>query len=154
MQRAWRITKAKYAGNAFDGEGARLYGGRWSSPGMRVVYVAESLSLAVLEILVHLKDPAVLADYVVITIDLPDDHIEVLPEAHWPANWRAFPAPAAAHAIGDHWVRNRRSLALKVPSAVTPAEFNYLINPEHRAFQRAIISKPAPLDIDDRLLKR
>jgi len=154
MPRAWRITKAKYAANAFDGEGARLNGGRWSSPGTRVVYVAESLSLAVLEILVHLKDTAVLADYVVRTIDLPDAGIEVLQADDLPPNWRAFPAPTATQAIGDRWVLEARSLALRVPSAVTPAEFNYLVNPAHAEFAAAIISDAIPLDVDERVFKR
>lgn len=154
MTRAWRITKAKYAAVAFDGEGAWLYGGRWSSPGTRVVYVADSLSLATLEILVHLHQPAALADYVVLTVDLPDDGIEVVTEAVLPKKWRIYPTPSENQAIGDRWVREARSLALRVPSAVTVTEANFLVNPAHRDWKRAVVSAPAVLDIDERVFKR
>ena len=49
--RVWRLCKSKHA--AFDGEGARLAGGRWNRRGTAVVYASESLSLAALELLVH-----------------------------------------------------------------------------------------------------
>ena len=55
MPRAWRLVKARHAAGAFDGEGARLHGGRWNSRGARVVYVSSSRSLAALELLVHLE---------------------------------------------------------------------------------------------------
>lgn len=152
MPRAWRITKAKFAAVAFNGEGARLYGGRWSSPGTSVVYVAESLSLAILEILVHIQEAAVLQDYVVSTIDFPERCIEMTTDL--PENWRDSPPPNDTQFIGDAWVRERRSLALRIPSAITATEFNYLINPAHRDFRRVRISRPEPLDVDPRVFKR
>jgi RES domain-containing protein len=154
MARAWRITKAKYAPTTFDGEGARLYGGRWSSPGTRVVYIAESLSLATLEVLVHLQQPSVLSDYVVFTLDFPDDCIEVLAPGDWPPRWRDYPAPPENQVIGDRWVRDRRSLILRVPSAVTRHEANFLVNPLHPDFRRATIQGPSPLDVDARVFQR
>ena len=42
MATGWRIVKSRYASTAFDGEGARLYGGRWNSSGTRMVYSLES----------------------------------------------------------------------------------------------------------------
>lgn len=54
--RAWRIVRWKHASSAFDGEGARLFGSRWTSPGVRVVFAAESRALAMLEMLAHLGD--------------------------------------------------------------------------------------------------
>src|SRR5712692_9986014 len=72
MRTAWRLTKTKHLPHAFDGEGPRLYGGRWSSPGRRVVYVSESLALAVLEVLVHLQDAAILPAYSTIRVTFDD----------------------------------------------------------------------------------
>lgn len=144
MPRAWRITKAKYAAQAFDGEGARLYGGRWSSPGIRVVYAAESLSLAILEVLVHLQNTAPLAAYVVGTIDFPDALLETLSAGDLPANWRDYPTPPENQALGDHFVQQATGVILRVPSAITVQEHNYLINPAHADFQRCIVSEPAP----------
>jgi RES domain-containing protein len=51
---AWRIFKRRYKASAFTGEGARLFGGRWNSKGIPVVYTSASPSLATLEMLVHL----------------------------------------------------------------------------------------------------
>jgi RES domain-containing protein len=50
----WRIIKAQHAHRAFDGEGARLAGGRWNKIGIPMIYTADSLALAALEIMVHL----------------------------------------------------------------------------------------------------
>src|SRR5258708_6918344 len=101
MARAWRITKAKYAAQAFDGEGACLYGGRWTSAGTPVVYVADSLSLATLEVLVHLQQSLVLADYVVFTVEFPDECVKQLSPRDLAHNWRDFPTPAENQALGD-----------------------------------------------------
>ena len=61
MRTGWRIVKTKYAAQAFDGEGARLYGGRWNSPGLRMVYNSENVALAALEILRHLVKSSLFA---------------------------------------------------------------------------------------------
>src|ERR1700737_4058559 len=53
MQIVWRITTARFGRSAFSGEGARLYGGRWSPKGGPVVYTAANQSLAMLEMLVQ-----------------------------------------------------------------------------------------------------
>jgi len=72
MPRAWSIIKSRFAGHAFDGESSRLYGSRWTSPGNPVAFVAETLSLAVLEVLVHLQSTVPLAAYVVFTVEYTD----------------------------------------------------------------------------------
>ena len=69
MIRTWRLIKAKHADEAFAGEGARLWGGRWNSKGVRVVYTAASLSLATLEVMVHTPFYNALKNYVCIPID-------------------------------------------------------------------------------------
>ena len=154
MIQAWRIIKAKYAAAAFDGEGARLYGGRWSSPGTRVVYVAQSLSLATLEMLVHLQDTPILSEYVTFSVDIPDECVESFPVGDLPRNWRDYPSPAANQAIGDRWVREARSLALRLPSAVIVQEVNYLLNPSHGDFHHLAASGPLKFDVDPRVMKR
>ena len=57
MLKAVRLVSPQYVDNAFDGEGARRYGGRWNSKGTSIVYAASSLALAALEMLVHLINP-------------------------------------------------------------------------------------------------
>ena len=99
MPRVWRITKTKHADGAFEGEGARLYGGRWSSPGTRIVYAAESLALAVLEVLVHLQHTPTLSAYCVFTIDFPDECLST--PSRYPSNWRIYPTSIENQQLGD-----------------------------------------------------
>ena len=154
MPRAWRLVKARHAARAFDGEGARLHGGRWNSPGTRVVYVSSSRSLAALELLVHLEIAEALEHYVVIEVRIPTQSITRLDPRRLPPDWRSDPPPAALRALGDAWVRAARSVALEVPSVVVPEEANYLLNPAHPSFRRIAIGKPQPFRYDTRLARR
>ena len=101
---AWRICAPRYADTAFSGEGARIHGGRWNSKGRAVVYSSESVSLAVLEQLVHVEDPAVLDAFVVDSATLDVDVIEVLPASSLPEDWRTYPAPPSTRRLGDAWL--------------------------------------------------
>lgn len=154
MVSAWRIVKARFAENAFDGEGARRSGGRWNSAGTSVVYASSTASLAMLEMLVHLGSAAVLPGYVLIECRLDPALVLRLQRVVLPANWREDPAPAEARAIGDRWVRQGRSLALEVPSVLLPQEHNFLINPAHPKFASVKILPPTPFRWDERLAKR
>jgi RES domain-containing protein len=147
----YRIVKKKHASDAFSGEEARLYGGRWNHPGVRVVYVAGSRALGALELLAHLENAALLDHYVVFTVDCPRAKIEELEGAKLPRRWWEDPAPEKVREIGDKWAKAAKSLILRVPSAVIPAEPNYLLNPVHPGFQDLKISKPEPFRIDARL---
>lgn len=152
MPAVWRIVKSDRARRAFDGEGARLFGGRWNSPGHRVVYTAGHASLGVLEMLVHLHETRALARYALLRARVPDRLVEVLDRGRLPAGWNASPAPAGLQEIGDRWLAAGRSLALRVPSAVVPEECNYLLNPAHREFRRVAIGAPRAFALDPRLL--
>lgn len=151
MPEAWRIIKEKHAATALSGDGARLFGGRWNSRGIRVVYTSSTNSLAALESLVHLNPP-VLFNYVAIRIEFDDALLETIPPKALPADWRVEPPPPSSKAIGDAWVREARSAVLAVPSVIIPGEPNYLLNPEHPEFREISISKPAPFAFDPRLL--
>jgi len=133
----WRLIKARLAAYAFSVEGARLYGGRWSSPGTPVVYISETLALAALEVLVHVHSRGLPTSYVTCRIDFDSNWSDIVDPGSLPADWRSSPATAELRAIGDDWVRVRRSLLLKVPSAIVPQEHNYLINPFSSGFRQA-----------------
>jgi len=148
---AWRIVKARYAGGAFSGEGARLYGGRWNSPGVPVVYTAQHQSLAVLEVLVGLEDASVLPRFVLFRIEFDERLVETLADADLPRDWRANPPPRATQRLGDAWAAEARSAVLNVPSAVVPAERVYLLNPRHPDFGAIAIEGPYPYAFDPRL---
>jgi RES domain-containing protein len=148
---AWRIAKAEYADDAFSGEGAMLYAGRWHSEGTRVVYTAESVALAILEILVRMRRMNVPA-YVLIPCYFHEALVEELDMAKLPEDWASPISPAGLRSFGDTWARNRVSPVLRVPSAVTLVEFNYLLNPEHPDFASIDIGEARPFSFDLRLV--
>jgi RES domain-containing protein len=147
---AYRIVKTKWAASAFDGEGARRSGGRWNSVGTPMVYAAESRSLAALEILVNLEGPA--RGYSVVKCSFPDTFVEAVTPSSLPDDWRQSPAPPRLAALGDAWVARASSVVLAVPSAVTPDEMNYLLNPRHPGFDKVKIHPPEPYVYDQRLV--
>ncbi|REL27753.1 RES domain-containing protein [Thalassotalea euphylliae] len=148
----YRIIKKKWVENAFDGEGARRFGGRWNSKGQGCVYVASSESLALLELLVHFHAKTVLSNYAVIKSYLDKEHVMTL--GVLPENWRSEPAPPQTARVGDQWLASEQSLALMVPSVIVLREFNYLLNPAHPAMQSIIDSaQTLNLSIDPRLVE-
>jgi RES domain-containing protein len=152
MVTAWRIVKSRYASSAFDGEGARANGGRWNSVGVRVAYGSGSVALATLEVLVGLQKTGVLSSYSLASAQFDEGSVEVVSPESLPDNWRRYPAPPETQTIGDRWVREQRSLALRVPSAIIAAESNYLLNPAHPGFASVAISTPVAFAFDERLV--
>ena len=140
----YRLCKAAHT--ALNGEGARLYGGRWNSPGKPMVYTAASPSLAVLEVLVHLDLPAELLpdDYRLLTIEIPDDA----------AMYRLDPTPTdnnACRQAGDGFLGSGAALALLVRSSVVPQEWNTLLNVKHTDMHRVNVLNNEPFAFDTRL---
>jgi RES domain-containing protein len=152
MPATWRIVKQKHAHQAFDGEGARLYGGRWNSPGIPLVYTSESLALAALEMLVHLDQSRVLSSYVVFPVRFDASLVTSVDEADLPTRWRDYPARPELQAIGDRWAAGGTSVVLEVPSAVVDGS-NYLLNPAHPDFRSLSIGPPRPFRFDPRLVR-
>lgn len=148
---AWRIVKRKFASQAFNGEGARLFGGRWNSPGVPMVYMAQSQSLAALEILVNVEPSELLSHYVVIEVTIEPSMITAVDISALPQNWRSDPPPQKLKTIGDLWMRKNSSIVLQVPSSVIPAESNFLLNPRHPDFDKLRIGKPVAFRFDQRL---
>lgn len=149
----WRLLTARLADSAFTGEGARLYGGRWNRKGVPMVYTAGSQSLATLEMLV--QDEPLRARYVMIPVTLPKNlKIERVTEGELPADWQDLAAREDTQAIGTAWVKRKSSAVLAVPSAVIPAEHNYLLNPLHPSFSKIEIGEPQDFITDLRLKNR
>ena len=152
---AWRIVKQKKPPRkAFDGEGARLHGGRWNSPGTSMVYTAGSQSLAALEMLVHLDAADLMGKYVFFEVTMDESMIRALVEADLPRNWRSDPSPSKLRRMGDAWAASAVSVALCVPSVVIPEEQNFLLNPKHPDFSKLHIGKAVPFRYDARLAER
>lgn len=152
MISAFRLCKTEHLATAFFGEGARLYGGRWNSPGISAVYAASSLSLATLEILVHLEDPAAFAKlFSWVPLEIPEECVERLDLAKLTPGWSSDETNLSCRALGDAWLNARRAAVLAVPSVVTPGEWNYLMNPMHAGFPLIRRGTPQPFCPDKRL---
>jgi RES domain-containing protein len=150
---AWRLVRPEFAEDAFSGDGAVLYAGRWHSEGTRVVYTAQSAALATLEMIVHMpRGHASMPAYILIPCYFHEALVEEIDVATLPANWFADISPPELREYGDTWVRDRVSPVLKVPSAVTRIEFNYILNPEHPDFGSVDIGEPREFELDKRLV--
>lgn len=155
--RVYRIERQKYLADTLKGIGASLCAGfRWNSLHTRLVYAAESRSLALLEVLVHLDlREDMPSDRWVVAIDIPDElHLEVLSDEDLPSNWHAKPPTTATQLLGDAFVRAQGAAVLKVPSSIVAGEFNYLINPSHPAAPQIKVVDSWPMHFDGRLLGR
>ena len=146
--RTWRIVKEKYAKYAFDGQGARQNGGRWNHVGVAVVFTSESISLAAMEMLIHLEEEEVLKHYIMIPVDFPRHLCRTLAKNKLPKNWKEYPPPQETRDIGSNWVIRSESAVLKVPSVLVEEEYNYLLNPMHPDFSKLKIGKPQPFSFD------
>lgn len=144
---AWRLTERIYAAEAFGGEGARLLGGRWSSPRYLVAYTSETASLAILEVLANVFRLKLLESFVLASCTFDESLVSHVEIDELPKNWRDPRSPVKLKDIGDEWIRSERSAVLSVPSAIIEHERNYLINPVHPDFRKIKLSSPKPLHV-------
>jgi RES domain-containing protein len=148
----WRICSRRY--QRFDGEGARLYGGRWNHAGTSVVYTSASLALAALELFVHVDVDLLPNDLVAIAVEVTERlAVETVKASSLPKNWRRYPAAESLRDIGTTWAAKGSTAILAVPSAIIPEERNYLLNPAHREFKRIRLRKPISFHFDPRMWK-
>ena len=133
MRLVWRLTQPQFA-DELDGEGSRLFAGRWNSQGRSALYAASRLSLAVLEVYVNipqeLRDNLPLLRAVQVAIPSDADTTQVSPEQL--ARFMAQSDPmAASRRVGDDWLDRGETLVLEVPSVLVPEETNLVLNPAH-----------------------
>ncbi len=151
--KAWRIVLRKFGRTrrvTFGGLSGFSVDGRWHTAGRHLDYAAQSLSLAILERLVHYKRFDALEAHLVYVLDVPDTAMESAPAP--PQGWDGDEPVHTAQAIGDRWYDERRSPALLVPSAVTPGEYNLIVNSRHPDWQwKWVISGPVTFAFDARL---
>ncbi len=153
--RVWRICRRAHAADALSGRGGLFVSGRWHSRGRRIVYTSGSLSLAALEILVHVDQTELPRDLFRIEVEIPDDvSVERIDASALPTAWRTFPAPPALQELGDGWLQQQKALVLEVPSAVIPEEYNYLLNPAHPDAARLVVVSSREFVYDPRIVGR
>lgn len=153
IRTGWRLVPEDQAATAFDGEGARLYGGRWNSAGVPMVYASEHQSLAALEVRVHIDRTRMGMLYKCFVFRFDERFMEVFPIAALPKDATQEPPPPSLQLLGDNWVKSGASVILAVPSVIIAKELNYLINPRHPDFAKLKIEKPTDFAFDRRLFQ-
>ena len=132
----FRIAKEVYSG-ALSSSGIA---GRWNLRRQQVIYTGSSRSLASLELVVHKGAVVPAENYRVMVVSIADDDylVKQLQIKDLPPDWRTFAAYSTLQKIGSDWIRSQESLVLKVPSAVIPYEYNFIINTEHPEFSSKV----------------
>jgi RES domain-containing protein len=165
-----RLCRSRYSPK--DATGAKLYGGRWNSPGHEVLYASSTLALACLEVLVHIRDVGLIpTDYVYSDIQVPDDLV-----SQWTLTGEEalgkIESPVLSQEFGDSWFMStfpelryvmgvlgelmqldRKPPVQAVPSVIIPREMNYLISSVHPRFGELVWSAPQPFRFDPRLIR-
>lgn len=150
--KTFRIVKKEFAHKNMLGEGAKLYGGRWNSIGMAMIYTSANLSLANLEILTAAKISRFKHNFVYVTFEFNSNQVYEFPQNELPSGWDEWPYNVGTQKIGDLWLSEKTSLVLKVPSSLVKIEHNYLINQKHPAFKNVKISSPISFEINERFI--
>lgn len=155
----YRFSRKEHGGD-LSGKGAELYGGRWNSKGVPVVYCAESRALAVTEIIAYTPPGLIPEGYVLNIIEVPVESrpagtgvvCAVEPDA-LPEGWKRYPHGKETKHLGDELLKARKCLLIKVPSALVTGEYNYLINPLHPDFNKVKVLEVLPFNFNERLFK-
>lgn len=147
----FRLARKKHP-IGLSGKGASICGGRWNSKGTEVVYTAQSRALSMAEVAVHLSLATLPNDFVMLTVEIPDDiPFVTIDEKDLVKGWNVFPHSFTTQIIGDEFIRNNDACLLKVPSAVVKGDFNFLINPYHEDFKRIKIIDQTDFPFDKRI---
>ena len=145
----YRLSKQKHIKD-LNGTGARLYGGRWNPKGHAILYTSENKALAALEVLVHIDQRTVPDELQIITIHIPDKHVQKYEDSKFEKIIRLPNSTEIFQQEGKNWIESNNSLGLIVPSILIPGENNMLINPMHQSFNQLRIEKIEDFIFDKR----
>ena len=146
----YRFVNKNYSVD-ISGEGARLKGGRWNSKGFPVVYTSTTISLSLLELVIHSTFYEEIQSNWLMKLDMPDSFTASLTDLSLKPDW--MDDPDYSRFIGNSFLKSKKSLLLQVPSAIIPEEYNILINPLHPDMKKIKIIKASPFQFDSRLFK-
>ena len=147
----FRLTKSTYA-NDLSGVGAAIAGGRWNKKGRAVVYTSENIALALLEIVVHLP-PMFQPDLRFLTLEIPEEKIQILKKEQLPDNWYQYPSPRSLKALAEPYYQNLDILGIKVPSSIVHDQYSLVLNPLSTYFKEVKIIDQSPFIFDPRLYR-
>jgi RES domain-containing protein len=156
--RVYRLYQSKWRKVAFSGEGSRLFGARWNLPGVPAVYCCPTVSLCLLELMVHIDLSLIHLDDLLLEYRSADltgtSPVLELSSRQLPAGWAAFPYTEKTQAFGSRLLQENKHLAISLPSAIVPEEKIILINPRHPDFLRIVLHPPRPFRIEQRLKEK
>lgn len=142
----YRIAKKAYIED-LSGLGSRLYGGRWNEKGYSAIYTSSSLALCMCETLVHCDKSIILQNMFFAEMEIPDEMV--------PADFFKISQNEETSIAGTKWLKEKSSVAIRVPSVILPAEynkdFNVILNPEHPDFAKLKINTVVECPFDLRL---
>jgi len=147
----YRITGKKHADD-LTGKGAALFGGRWNKKGSPVLYTGENKEIALLETIVHTPS-LLIPELDILTLEIPDDSITVIEINQLPKNWKVYPAPTVLSEIGERWINEGKTIALKVPSCIIHSSHNFILNCKHPDYLRIKLVEQVHFEFDSRLKK-
>ena len=149
----YRIDREKRRHDLLSGKGAQEYGGRWNPIGTKAVYTAQHISLAYLEVVMHLNIASDLPDdRILLHIEIPDE-LEVIKVSRLPKDWNTLPYNRKTQDIFTRFCSDHKAAVLQVPSAVVPKEHNFIINPLHPDFEKISVKKVEKFSFDERLMR-
>jgi RES domain-containing protein len=147
----YRFSPEQYSKD-ISGEGSRRFGGRWNSKGNPVVYTSLTISLSLLELLIHsISYNEIIKNHLTL-IEVPEVKPVEIKLSLLKNNWVG--EETYTKSIGDAYLLDKDHLLLQVPSAIIPTENNILINPLHPDFKKVKIKKTERFMFDARLFKR
>ncbi len=151
MTNLWRISNYP----DLSGEGALGTSGRWHTEGRLIVYLADCPAGALLERIVHLmdknEDGILPRFYQLLKVSVPEE-LAIKPlNALAPTDWKEH--PEFTRAIGDAWLASMETPLARVPSAIAPRTWNYLLNPEHQEAKQVVVAEVIRERFDNRLFR-
>lgn len=150
----YRFSRKEF-GMKLSGRGAELYGGRWNSKGIPVIYCAESRALAVTEMIAYTPPGLIPEGYQlhIIEVPYPLDPACIISAKKLPNDWKKYPHGKVTKKIGDDFISSQKCLLIQVPSALVEGEFNYLLNPHHPDFEQVKVLEVLPFNFNERLFR-
>jgi RES domain-containing protein len=144
----YRLSKSKYR-NDLEGIGAKLYGGRWNNIGTPCIYTSENRSLAILEYASNVELDQMPRALHFTVYDIPEKEFVTIEVKNLPGNWKDAPSPQSTKDFGSDFFKDSGVLGIRIPSAIVPEEYNFLINPAADKFSavRVVDSKDFIFDV-------
>ena len=148
----YRMATSRYKDD-LSGQGAKLFGGRWNSVGLAALYCTQSISLAVLEVLVRTGFNTLPVNYWIMKLEIPENIMfQKISKSKLKPSWKTD--PGYTQWMGSEFLKNAQNVALEIPSAIVDDEHNYLLNPLHDNFKKIKLISSEEFSFDKRLFLR